>query len=69
MIFTKADKQSAGKTRANVEHYLDVMRRQWEELPPYFISSSEKKTGRKEILDYIEEVNRSLKNTEGAGIE
>lgn len=69
MIFTKADKQSAGKTRANVEHYLDVMRRQWEELPPYFISSSEKKTGRKEILDYIEEVNRSLKNTEGVGIE
>lgn len=69
MIFTKADKQSAGKTRANVEHYLDVMRRQWEELPPYFISSSEKKTGRKEILDYIEEVNRSLKNTEGAGIK
>ena len=69
MIFTKADKQSAGKTRANVEHYLDVMRRQWEELPPYFISSSEKKTGRKEILDYIEEVNRSLKNTEGASIE
>lgn len=69
MIFTKADKQNAGKTRANVEHYLDVMRRQWEELPPYFISSSEKKTGRKEILDYIEEVNRSLKNTEGAGIE
>lgn len=69
MIFTKADKQSAGKTRANVEHYFDVMRRQWEELPPYFISSSEKKTGRKEILDYIEEVNRSLKNTDGAGIE
>ena len=69
MIFTKADKQSAGKTRANVEHYLDVMRRQWEELPPYFISSSEKKTGRKEILDYLEEVNRSLKNTDGADIE
>lgn len=69
MIFTKADKQSAGKTRANVEHYLGVMKRQWEELPPYFISSSEKKTGRKEILDYIEEVNRSLKNTDGADIE
>ena len=69
MIFTKADKQSAGKTRANLEHYLDVMKRQWEELPPYFISSSEKKTGRKEILDYIEEVNRSLKNTDGADIE
>ena len=36
-------------------------RQQWEELPPYFVTSSEKKTGRQELLDYIEEINRSLK--------
>jgi probable GTP-binding protein engB len=34
---------------------------QWEELPPHFVSSSEKKTGRQEILDYIDSINRSLK--------
>ena len=34
---------------------------QWEELPPYFLSSSEKKLGRKEILDYIESINQSVK--------
>lgn len=60
IIFTKADKQNAGKTKQNVNHYLEILRKQWEELPPYFISSSEKKIGRKEILDYIEKVNQSL---------
>lgn len=60
IIFTKADKQSAGKTKQNVQVYLDKLKEQWEELPPYFVSSSEKKTGRTEILDYIEDINRSL---------
>lgn len=61
IVFTKADKQSVGKTKANVIRYLETLRQQWEELPPYFVTSSEKKTGRQELLDYIEEINRSLK--------
>lgn len=61
LIFTKADKQSIGKTRANVNQFLAVLKEQWEELPPHFISSAEKGTGREEILSYIEEINRSLK--------
>ena len=61
IVFTKADKQSVGKTKANVTRYLETLRQQWEELPPYFVTSSEKKTGRQELLDYIEEINRSLK--------
>lgn len=61
LIFTKADKQSAGKTKTSVNRFLDTLKEQWEELPPHFISSSENKTGRQEILDYIEQVNRSLK--------
>lgn len=61
IIFTKADKQSAGKTKMNVAHYRDRLKEEWEELPPYFISSSENRTGRKEILDYIDSVNRQLK--------
>ena len=60
IIFTKADKQSTSKTNRNVELYLKTLQEQWEELPPYFISSSEKKTGRDEILNYIESVNHSL---------
>lgn len=60
IIFTKADKQSIGETKQNVNIYLNKLKEQWEELPPYFISSSEKKIGREEILNYIEEVNASL---------
>lgn len=60
LVFTKSDKQSARKTKQNVERFLDTLKEQWEELPPYFITSSEKKTGRQELLDYIESVNRTL---------
>lgn len=61
IIFTKADKQSAGKTRQNVNNYLNKLKEQWEELPPVFVSSAEKGTGRMEILDYIDSINQSLK--------
>lgn len=61
IIFTKADKQSTGKTKMNVARYLERLKEEWEELPPYFVSSSENRTGRKEILDYIDSINRQLK--------
>lgn len=62
IIFTKADKQSASKTKQNVSNYIEELKKQWEELPPYFVSSSEKGIGRQDILNYIEEINKSLKN-------
>ena len=61
IIFTKADKLSGGKAKANVNAYMEQLSEQWEELPPHFISSSENKTGRDEILNYIESINSSLK--------
>lgn len=61
IIFTKADKQSVGKTRQNVNNYLNKLKEQWEELPPHFVSSSENGTGRQEILDYIDSINKELK--------
>jgi len=60
IIFTKADKLSRSKVMANVQVVLDKLKEQWEELPPYFLSSSEKGTGREEILDYIHSINKSL---------
>jgi GTP-binding protein len=60
-VFTKADKISAGKVNQNVEAYKKVLSETWEELPPIFITSSEKKQGREEILDYIEKINKELK--------
>lgn len=61
IIFTKADKQTVGKTRQNVNNYLNKLKEQWEELPPHFVSSSENGTGRQEILEYIDDINKSLK--------
>ena len=56
IVFTKADKLSKGKLAGNVKHYLSELSKQWEELPPYFITSSETKQGREELLDYIETI-------------
>lgn len=64
LIFTKADKLTTSELKRNVDSYLDTLKEQWEELPPYFISSAEKRTGRKEILDYIESVNHMLKENQ-----
>ncbi len=61
IIFTKADKLSPGKVKANVEAYKQKMLETWEEMPPYFVTSAEKREGRDEVLDYIEQINRSLK--------
>lgn len=60
IVFTKADKLSTTKSKANVEKYMQKLSESWEEMPPYFITSSEKKTGRDEVLDYIEQINKSL---------
>ena len=62
IVFTKADKLSAGKVTANVEAYKQVLSESWEELPPIFVTSSEKKQGRDEVLDYIEQINKELKD-------
>ena len=60
IIFTKADKLNITQQRENIANYLHKLEEQWEELPPYFITSSEKKMGRDEVLDYIDEINKSL---------
>ena len=63
IIFTKADKLSNLKAGEHVKKYMDKLQETWEELPPYFVTSSEKRTGREQVLDYIGEINKSLKET------
>ena len=60
LVFTKADKLSKGRLAANVESYKAKLREEWEELPPIFVTSSEERMGRDELLDYIEEINTTL---------
>ena len=61
IVFTKADKQSKLRTKEQVSAYLETLKEQWEELPPYFVTSSQTGEGREELLSYIEQVNASLK--------
>jgi GTP-binding protein len=56
IVFTKADKLSRGKLAANIKLYLNTLSKQWEELPPYFITSSETRQGREEVLGCIETI-------------
>ena len=60
LVFTKADKLSKGRLAANVEAYKAKLREEWEELPPIFVTSSEERMGRDELLSYIEEINTTL---------
>ncbi len=58
IVFTKLDKLGNDAGRRNVQKYLKVLMETWEELPPVFLTSSEDKRGREELLDYIEQLNK-----------
>ena len=60
LVFTKADKLSKGRLSANVGAYKAKLHEEWEELPPIFVTSSEERMGRDELLGYIEEINTTL---------
>ena len=58
IVFTKSDKNKPGATKRNVNAFLQKLSRTWTELPVHFVTSALDKTGRKEILDYINELNK-----------
>lgn len=60
IIFTKADKSSGSKVAQNVKAFRQKLLETWEEMPPYFITSSENGKGREEVLEYIEEVMKHI---------
>jgi len=63
LIFTKADKLSQTRVQQNVNAFLDAMREDWEELPPHFVSSATRATGREQILDYVDGILKMLQAT------
>ncbi len=64
IIFTKADKLTIGKARANAKAWMDALLDTWEALPPYFITSASKKTGKDEVLDCIGQILKDIGHTE-----
>jgi len=60
LIFTKADKQSALKTEQNVSKFIAALLKSFDEAPGYFITSSEVMTGRDDILNFIDGINKNF---------
>lgn len=61
IIFTKADKISKGSIQKHVAAYKKALTAEgWEEMPPYFITSSESEYGKEEVLNYIDQINQDI---------
>lgn len=58
IVFTKGDKMGKVALQQKVDAYKQELLKQWEELPPIFVTSSETGLGRDELLNYIEELNQ-----------
>ena len=61
IVFTKADKLGPVAAQNHVDKYKEVLHKDWEELPPVFVTSSEARQGKEDLLQYIEQINESLK--------
>lgn len=60
IVFTKSDKVSQSNLSENMKKFKEKLSESWEELPPVFVTSSEKVRGRVELLDYIETINKTM---------
>ena len=60
IVFTKADKQGVVRLQQNIGVYKEKLLETWEELPPVFITSSEKKQGRDDLLVFIDNINKTV---------
>ena len=62
IVFTKADKLGPVALQTKVDEYKKFLMEDWEELPPVFITSSETRRGKEDLLDYIESINKEICN-------
>ncbi len=60
IVFTKLDKLSAVRYRESMKNYKEKLLETWEQLPPVFATSAEKRIGKEEILNYIDDINKTL---------
>jgi GTP-binding protein len=59
LVFTKSDKTTQRETAANVRRFLEALGELWEELPPHFLTSAVKRTGIRQLLAHIAELNKA----------
>ncbi len=58
LMFTKTDDRKFKPE--NIEVFKEQFLETWEEMPQHFLTSAKKKTGREEVLSFIEEVNEKF---------
>ncbi len=64
LVFTKSDKEKPGVVARNVQAFMDKLRETWQFLPRHFVTSAEKKTGREEILELLQQMNNDFYTSE-----
>jgi len=57
IVFTKSDKIKNNELNKNLSSIIKELKKYWNPLPPHFISSAVNKTGRNDILSYINELH------------
>ena len=65
IAFTKADKLSKQQVVKSVEVYKKELSKEWDELPLLFITSADKRSGRDEILEFLELTNKDFEKPSG----
>ncbi len=61
IVFTKADGVKRGEREAHISQFLRELQKDWEQLPPHFVTSSTKRLGTEALLDYIQTINQQIK--------
>ncbi|MEI8074545.1 MAG: ribosome biogenesis GTP-binding protein YihA/YsxC [Bacteroidota bacterium] len=64
LVFTKSDKEKPGVVARNVQAFMDKLRETWQFLPRHFVTSAEKKEGREEILELLQQMNNNYYTSE-----
>ena len=63
LVFTKADKSTVKETANNVNSFMKLLSESWEEPPPFFVTSAIKRTGAKQVLQFISVMNDDYYNS------
>ncbi len=60
IVFTKSDKLTKNTLPQHIENYTNKMLEFWEEMPPYFITSSANREGCEALLAEIDQLNKAF---------
>jgi GTP-binding protein len=65
IVFTKIDKLGKTQIQSNIAKYRRTLAKEWEALPPMFLTSATDKVGREDVLDYLDQCLHTVSEGEG----